>query len=49
MTISRIGDYGVLWTLPHTLAFSLAIIAAGAIVRTFRSAVITPPSTVIPQ
>jgi hypothetical protein len=33
---ARTGDRGVLWTVPHTFAFSLAIVAAGGIVRMCR-------------
>jgi hypothetical protein len=38
LTVVETGDYGVLWTLPHIFAFSIAIVVAGAIVRTYRSA-----------
>jgi hypothetical protein len=41
VTVVETGDYGVLWTLPHTFAFSIAIVVAGATVRTYRSAVTT--------
>jgi hypothetical protein len=37
LTVAKTGDYGVVWTLPHTFAFSVAIVVAGAIVRTYRS------------
>lgn len=36
ITIARTGDFGVLRTLPHTLLFAVTIVAAGALVRTFR-------------
>jgi hypothetical protein len=36
ITIARTGDFGVLRTLPHTLLFSVTIVATGALVRTFR-------------
>jgi hypothetical protein len=45
LTVAKTGDHGVLWTLPHTFAFSIAIVAAGAIVRMRRSAGTTPPVT----
>ena len=41
LTVAQTGDYGVLWTLPHTFTFSIAIIVAGAAVRTYRSAMTT--------
>lgn len=44
LTVAKTGDYGVLWTLPHTFAFSIAIVAAGAIVRTCRSSPTTRSS-----
>ena len=44
LTVSKTGDRGVLWTLLHTFAFSIAIVVAGAIVRTRRSAGRTRPS-----
>jgi hypothetical protein len=37
LTVAKTGDYGVMWTLPHTFAFSIAIVVAGAIVRTYRA------------
>lgn len=37
LTIAQTGDVGILWTLPHTFAFSIAIVIAGAAVRTRRS------------
>jgi hypothetical protein len=37
LTVAKTGDYGVAGTLPHTFAFSLAIVVAGAIVRTYRA------------
>jgi hypothetical protein len=37
LTVSKTGDFGVLRTLPHTFAFSIAIVVAGAAVRTYRS------------
>lgn len=37
LTVARTGDHGVLWTLPHTVAFSMSIVAAGAAVRTYRA------------
>ena len=37
MTVAKTGDTGVWFTLPHTVAFSFAIVAAGAAVRTYRS------------
>ena len=37
LTVAKTGDYGVVWTLPHTFAFSIAIVVAGAIVRTYRA------------
>lgn len=40
LTVGRTGDFGVLWTLPHTFAFSMTIVVAGATVRTYRSAAI---------
>lgn len=36
ITIAGTGDFGVLRTLPHTLLFSVTIVAAGTLVRTFR-------------
>jgi hypothetical protein len=45
LTVAKTGDHGVLWTLPHTFAFSIAIVAAGAFVRMRRSAGTTPPVT----
>lgn len=44
LTVAKTGDHGVLWTLPHTFAFSIAIVVAGALVRTRRSAATTRPS-----
>jgi len=44
LTVAKTGDHGVLWTLPHTFAFSIAIVVAGAIVRTRRSGTTTRPS-----
>jgi hypothetical protein len=41
LTVTKTGDYGVLWTLPHTFAFSIAVIVAGVIVRILRSAAAT--------
>jgi hypothetical protein len=38
LTVAKTGDFGVLWTLPHTFAFSIMIVVAGATVRTYRSA-----------
>jgi hypothetical protein len=38
LTVAKTGDFGVLWTLPHTFAFSITIAVAGATVRTYRSA-----------
>ena len=43
-TAAKTGDYGMAWTLPHTFAFSIAIVAAGAIVRTYRARATTPPA-----
>ena len=37
LTVAKTGEKGVLWTLAHTFAFSIAIVVAGAIVRTRRS------------
>ena len=37
LTIAQTGDFGILWTLPHTFAFSIAIVIAGVAVRTRRS------------
>jgi hypothetical protein len=37
LTVARTEDHGVLWTLPHTFAFSMSIVAAGAAVRTYRA------------
>ena len=37
LTVAKDGDHGVVWTLPHTFAFSMAIVAAGATVRMYRS------------
>ncbi len=45
LTVAKTGDQGVLWTLPHTFAFSIAIVVAGAIVRTRRSAATIRPAT----
>ena len=42
LTVAKTGDYGVAWTLPHTFAFSIAIVVAGAIVRTYRTRATTP-------
>jgi hypothetical protein len=44
LTVAKTGDHGVLWTLPHTFAFSVALVVGGAIVRTRRSATTTRPS-----
>lgn len=38
LTVAQTGDFGVLWTLPHTFAFSITIVVAGATVRAYRSA-----------
>ena len=38
LTVAKTGDHGVLWTLPHTFAFSIAVVIGGTIVRTLRSA-----------
>jgi hypothetical protein len=37
LTIATTGDSGVMWTLPHTFAFSIAIVVAGAVVRMYRA------------
>lgn len=44
LTVVKTGDQGVLWTLPHTFACSMAIVAAGATVRTCRSLGTTQPA-----
>jgi hypothetical protein len=38
MTFARTGDHGLLWTLPWSFAFSIAIVAGGVAVRRRRSA-----------
>jgi hypothetical protein len=44
LAFAQTGDHGVLRPLLHTFAFSIAIVAAGAVVRTRRSIVTTPTS-----
>lgn len=36
MTLARTGDQGILWTLPWSFAFSVAVVMGGAIVRARR-------------
>jgi hypothetical protein len=43
MNFADTGDQGFLWTLPWSLAFSIAIVAGGAIVRARRSSATTRP------
>jgi hypothetical protein len=38
MNVARTGDHELLWTLPWSFAFSIAIIVGGAIVRIYRPA-----------
>lgn len=38
MAFARTGDPGILWTLPWSFAFSIAVVMGGAIVRTRRLA-----------
>ncbi len=36
MAVARTGDQGLLWTLPWSFAFSMALVVGGAMVRTLR-------------
>lgn len=44
MTVARTGDHGVLATLPWSLAFSIAVVVGGAIVRMLRLSTTNPAS-----
>ena len=36
MAVARTGDQGLLWTIPWSFAFSMALVVGGAMVRTLR-------------